>query len=93
MSLEPLGRYFGSKKANRSLQRAQQAFLLASQIKEKFAQEVNVIIRERSIVLEVVSAAAATKLTFFLPQIQELSSRIPGERSLQIRVKRTGRLS
>lgn len=91
MSLEPLGSYFGSGQAKKSLQRSQQAFRLTSLMADQFGVPVNVIIRDRLVVFEVANASVATRLKLEREPIAGLCQTVLGQVvPIRFRVRKTG---
>lgn len=93
MSLERLDQFFGSDKSKQTLLRTQQAFRIATRVEGQTGIPVRVVIRDALVVVEADSPAAATKLTLFIEDITRTVAAVIGQdKSVKIRVKRTGRL-
>ncbi len=91
MTLESLDSLLGSGKERRSLRRTGQAFAVSAKIRQLSQLEVNVVIRDRAVIIEVGSAAEATKLSLLSVQIEQLVKTAVGQdHQVRIKVKRTG---
>lgn len=92
MSLELLGSYFGSDKSKRSLQRTEQAFRIAGEVKRVVGDiEVRVVIRDKSVLIEAPNAATAQRLILHRAEVERIVGTIRGGSGrITFRVRRTG---
>ena len=86
MSLESLGTYFESDRAKRSLFKAQLAFELAKVIKTLVDDEVKIILRRRSIVIECPNELCAATLTLQRRQVAQAIAHLVSLEEYKLRI-------
>lgn len=91
MSLERLDEFFGSDKSKQTLLRTQQAYKIAGLVEEQTGVPVRVVIRDSTVVLEVESSSAATKLSLYQETAEKIVGEVVGAKLVKIKVKRAGR--